>query len=486
MRASLAALLVLGVVMAGCFGGGGGGKQEGPSATLTGTPTGADGKPVQASFTYAPANPRVGETVAFTAKVANLGELTVRSYDWTWGDGGKGSGATAQHAFDAAGAVQVRLEVTTSDGRAVRATRELFVLNAGDPVPGNGTQPGGAPPAVPGRFVCGGAEVVEANETFGTDDSLPAFAWLTLKTGSRFAVAWTSESATTGSLTYSIANQTPVTVTEAVPTRLHLIVVDGLAEGRTLCFQASMGGATTPLHAVRTVNAMTAFAPEAGRGLYTMNLLVVSNELGDAAEVAGGVAAYARRLWDATDGWVRTGAVLVVEADPSHSNAGWPCFFVAVPQACQNVFDVVVTNAAAPQGAASTYRQGIRDRDAAIWMNQYHQAMPGPLSLDDFGAVLLHEMGHYAFDMEDLYGDNTVVTTECYDSQTGISIMAGSRDATEFDDPVATCPNQPAGYTTSWEFLQGQFTQVASRPQGPVAGPEGDGGVFLARTYRAL
>jgi hypothetical protein len=266
---------------------------------------------------------------------------------------------------------------------------------------------------------------------------------------------------------------------------VHLFVADNVPEGATLCFTASMGGTTTATHAVRLVNGMTAYTDAAPHGAYVENLLVLNNDGGDLSEVEAGVERFAQMTWDATDGWVRAGAVLVVSGDYLHHNVGWPsCYLVAIPGACTNVFDVVVTLGASPQGAASTYRQGIRDASAAIWMNLDQQALPGPVQYDDFGAVLTHENGHYAFDMADLYGDNTVITSECYDSASGISIMAGSRDATEFDDPAAPCPNQPGGYTTSWQLLQGQFPQVEDRPDGPMAGPSGNGGLFFQRTYR--
>lgn len=493
MRVQTAAVLLVGLLTAGCFGGGGGGKDGGEGEESgTSSPSGsatASGK-TAATFSWDPTVPRTGEEVTFTGSVSNLGKRTVDSWGWTWGDGDKGTGSPATHTFSEAGEWTVKLSVLLSDGRTLTKSQPVFVLNPGqEGTPGsNETGEEGPAPPPPGEFLCGGTPVNETYATHGTDDSLPAFAWATLKTGFRFAVVWSSETPSTGSLSYSLDDGPQRTVTETVPTRLHLLVIEGLTEGRTLCFTASMGGTTTPLHAVRTVNAMTSFVPGTPHGSYSMNFLVLSDEQGDQAEVEAGLVRYGDLLWDATDGWVRAGAVLLVQSDAVHGNVGWPTCYLAggITALCDNLFDVLVTNAAAPQGAASTYRQGIRDPDAAMWMNQYHQAMPGPLSLDDFGAVLTHEVGHYAFDMADLYGDNTVVTSECYDSSTGISIMAGNRDATEFDDPVTPCPNQPAGYKTSWELLQGQFQAVTSRPTGPDQGPTGNGDTFLTRTYRGV
>lgn len=476
------------LLLAGCFGGGGGKDPSGGSTSATastsGPPASAGGATL--GFTWSPALPTLGQNVTFTGTVKGLGERSVDSWAWVWGDGSRNStGSPAWHTFAAAGDRSVRLNVLLSDGRTLSKTQTVLVLST----PGTGSTGNGSalPPPLPaGEFDCAGTLVTEASETFGADEALPQLSWAVLKTGFRFAVAWTSESPVAGTLTYTIGKQDQRTVTETVPTTNHLIVVDGLDENRTLCFTVGSGGQESPLHAVRTVNAMTSFRPGAPHGTYTLNLMVLSNEMGDAAEVRAGLEQYNRLLWDATDGWVRTGAMILVEGDPLHGNLGYGCYFAGVTGACNNVYDAVVTNDADPRGAASTYRQGIRERAAAMWMNQYHQAMPGPLQLDDLGAVLVHELGHYAFDMADLYGDSTVLTSECYDASTGVSIMAGNRDASEFDDAATPCANQPSGYTTSWELAQGQFKQLPDRPAGPDKGPEGDGGIVLFSAYKLL
>ena len=489
MRTTAAVVLLLAAVLAGCFGGGGKGGAD-PDPSPSGAPpvpvgsstsTAAPGKPA-VTFTWTPTTPRVGQEVAFTATARNVGDAKVTSAAWTFGDGGEGAGMRANHTYAKPGDWAVRLTARLSDGKTLASSASLFVLNNAptEPAAPNATAPPAAPPGV---FDCAGQTVTEPHETFGTDDTLPAMAWAALKTGFRFAAAWSSESATTASLTYKVG-LTERTLTETVPTTVHLFVADNLPEDATLCFTATMGGATTALHAVRLANGPTAFTNSTPHGTYTTNYLVLNNDGGDLSDVESGVARFAQMTWDATDGWVRVGAVLVVSGDYLHHNVGWPtCYLTAVPAACSNVFDVLVTLGADPRGAASTYRQGIREPSAAMWMNLYQQAVPGSLSLDSFGWVLAHENGHYAFDMVDLYGDSTVITTECYDAATGISIMAGSRDSNEFDDPAAPCTNQPAGYKTSWQLAQGQFVQLPNRPHGPDPGPEGDGGLLLVRTY---
>lgn len=485
MGLRVAVLLLLLVAAAGCFGGAPDAPKPGDQST--GSVTGTSSAPGAAAvgFTWTPQYPQVGHEVTFTGTTSNLDPDAVDAWGWTWGDGNSSTGSPVMTSFDRAGDWTVVVNALLSDGRTLSASKVVFVLGGGESIP-NATEDPAPPP--PGEFLCDGQPVVEPHETFGTDDALPALSWLTLKTGYRFAVLWSSEQATTGSLTYSVANGTARTVTETVPTRLHMLVIDGLPEHRTLCFTVTMGGVTTPLHAVRTVNGPTGFQPGAPHGTYTLNLLTLVNEQGDLAEVEAGLSDYAKRLWDATDGWVRAGAMPVLVNNFPEHNSGWvTCYIVTTPGLCNQVYDVMFTNDAAPQGAASTYRKGLSDPRAAIWMNQYHQAFPGPLSLDDTGAVLLHEVGHYAFNMDDLYGDPVVPDSQdCDIPSLSMSIMGGSRSSTEFDDEVHPCPTQPSSYTPSWTLLRGEFREIPDRTTDPLKGPDGDGGLFLQRTYRFI
>ena len=492
---ALAIALVGALLVAGCFGGGGkgGGGGGDPSSSTSGSASTGPAGPIKARFSWTPDYPRAGANVTFTGAVDGLGNGKVSSYAWDWGDGKTGSGAVAKHAFDASGEWKVTFKATLGDGRTLSQVRPVLVLAPGqaEPIPPGGNGTAGPPPPPPGKFTCpgpGGAVAVEEPfDTFGVDESLPNLAWAALKTGFRFAVAWSSESPTTGSLTYTVANGTPQTVSETLPTRAHLLVLDGLPVGKALCFTVTEGGTTTALHAVRLANAMTSFQEGSPHGAYTMNSLVLVNELGDLAEVQEGVDDYADRLWDATDGWVRAGATLIIVNDPAHHNAGWvTCYVITLgPPLCTQVYDVLFTNDAAPQGAASTYRRGVHEPRAAIWMNQYHQAMPGPVSMDDTGSVLTHEMGHYIFDMDDLYGDPVVPDSQdCDVPGLSISIMGGPREATEFDDEVNRCPTQPSGYVPSWTLMRAEFPRIPDRTTEPLDGPDGNGGLHLQRTYR--
>lgn len=443
-------------------------------------------------FTWTPEFPRSGEGVRFQATATGLAGRTIDTWAWDFGDNGTGKGPTLTHAFRQADEHTVVLRALASDGSTLQAVHRIFVLAPGQATPPS-TRPNGTavpvadlgPQPLPTTFLCPDGNVTEPSSTFGRADGPPGLAWAVLKTGFRLAVGWTTEQPTAGSLSYVVAGSSVTRVDETVPTRLHLIVVDGLPVGKDLCFQATGG----PWHGVHLANAMTAFEPAEPHGTYTMNLMAIVNEGGDVAEVEEGMDRYAEMLWDATDGWVRAGASFIVVGDYLHHNSGWPTCYIggSLPGACANFYDVVVTEAAVPQGAASTYRQGIRDDDAAMWMNMHWQAVPGPLSLDDFGAVLLHEVGHYAFDMDDLYGDPVVPDSQgCDLPEWSMSIMGGSRDATEFDDEVHPCPTQGSDYVPSWTLMRGEFPEIADRTGDPLEGPAGHGGQHVRQTFRAL
>ena len=80
------------------------------SVTVTG-----DGPPpppppggLNANFTFSPANPQAGQSVAFNGSSAtgNIG-----AYSWQFGDGGTASGATVAHTFATSGSYSVTLTV---------------------------------------------------------------------------------------------------------------------------------------------------------------------------------------------------------------------------------------------------------------------------------------------------------------------------------------------------------------------------------------
>ncbi|HET6403543.1 MAG TPA: hypothetical protein VFH78_02755 [Candidatus Thermoplasmatota archaeon] len=354
--------------------------------------------------------------------------------------------------------------------RAAWLLASVFLL-AMAPLPASGA------PAVGTDSTCGTGAPVTATHGAG-DPALPSLVYAALKTGFRVVVAWETDAPEVGRLRYALDGGATTTVSETVPRTSHVFVIDGLPLHRSFCFTPlhADGSPAASQHAIKTRNAMNAHD---GTG-YTMNLLVLANEQSALAQVEFGLDDYAELLYDSTDGHVRPGRHIILFGDLEHHNAGWvACYLVTAP-GCTQWYDVIFTNDAAPQGAASTYLDGIQNRRAAIWMNWYWQA--GLVNLgDEVGNVLMHEVGHYAFGMLDLYGGSL----NCWDAQKGLSIMGASRSATEFDDEINRCPDEPtiSNYAPSYPRLRARFPLVPDR-QGVIdEGPFGVGPQYARHTF---
>lgn len=362
------------------------------------------------------------------------------------------------------------------------------VSNVRDPRPVRGEEPG-----------CPGAAPEELTRTAGRGDAaLPDLTWAALKTGFRAVVAWQSELPSIGSLTVRADGGPEVALIDRGPRILHLFVLDDLPVGAVLCFVASDGERTSAPHALHLANAMNAY--DAATGTYSVNLLVLVNEnVATGAVIAAGLDRYAEKLYDATDGHVRSGQVITVHAEITRHHSGWHSCHVAFAlvdedaPTCNRVFDVVWTHDIQPTAAALTYIDGIRDPKEAIWMNAMFEAPPHSAAVNperhvhEVGSVLLHELGHYAFGAFDLY-TTLGVGPDCFDPVTGISIMGADRDATEFDDEVNRCPNEAAigGYVPSWTRLRARFPHVPDRLGAPLPGPVGDGGLHTRALFSPI
>jgi hypothetical protein len=338
------------------------------------------------------------------------------------------------------------------------------------------------PPPEPEKnvFDCNGQRIVEAHATHGEDTNLSGMSWAVLKTGFRFAVAWQSTGMEAGTLRYQVGGKPWQEARELAPRDTHLIVLDGLTEGETLCFEVVSGAAKSAMHAVRLGNAMNAYDE-----VYTLNLLVLANEGSDPGNLVKGMVDYGNILFDSTDGHVRAGRTIIITNDALHHNSGWASCYVAFlvlngnTPTCNRVFDAIFTNDAYPGGAASTYLDGIEDPKAAIWMNWVWQGTPTGISLDRPGLVLTHELGHYVFGMQDMY-----TSGECWNAALELSIMGSNRNANEFDDRHNRCPNagQLSGYEPSWESARKRFPELPDRDS-IDPGPAGDGGVHMVHLY---
>lgn len=100
------------------------GATNSTSQTVTVT---APNQPPVASFTFSPANPNPGDTVAFDASPSADPDGSIVSYSWNFGDGNTGSGVTVTHAYSTAGTYTVTLTVTDDKGATATAQKTIQV-----------------------------------------------------------------------------------------------------------------------------------------------------------------------------------------------------------------------------------------------------------------------------------------------------------------------------------------------------------------------
>lgn len=334
----------------------------------------------------------------------------------------------------------------------------------------------------------------DAATTAGVGDAVFSdLAFAATKTGFRAVVAWTTPEAAASELQFSLDGAGAWRVRLPGSGTLHAYVLDGLPVGGTLCFRAVADGMAGEWHALRLANAE--HARDAASGAHTIHLLAfVSESSAHEALVLAGLDVYAQRLFDATDGHVRSGLVLALALDPRRANAGGRLSCVDLggwvilqtrADLCDVAPDLVFSHDNAVGAAANARMDGIRSRDGRIFVNALVETTaPLVASAQELGSVLAHEMGHYAFGMPDLYTSGP----DCYDPTTRVSLMGASREAVELDDDVARCPNEAhlPGYVPSWRYLRERFPDVPDRPTGPRPGPSGDGGAHRVALLRAL
>lgn len=365
--------------------------------------------------------------------------------------------------------------------------RFRFTLDGSDP---NVDSPG-ARPAPPPTDPCPPHPAGEETQTSGAGDPrMPSLTWMATKTGSRAVVVWEGVRGLS-ELVYTV-NGGVVQISRVVSaTATHVHVVDGLPVGGVLCFKAREVEGVGPLavsgwHALRLRNAMNAY--DEADGSYSLNLLVVLNEAPWArADVERALDAFATRLWDATDGHVRAGRILLLVDDYERHNSGLWCWIARLSApGCSFAADVVFVHEVPPYAAGMANVDGIQSATAAIWMNNVFEATPvleaSPEA--EVAPVLLHELGHYAFGMADLYA-SLVDVGGCLDEANDLSVMTSRRAYTEFDSAATPCPNAAEidGYVPSWTLLRERFPRVPERIGAPDPGPLGEGGAYSRSTF---
>ena len=85
--------------------------------------------PQAANFTFSPTSPSINQSILFSAQQMGAPVLDAR-FDWTFGDGSTGSGATVTKAFARAGTYAVSLRVTNAGGQTAATSRTVTVSAA--------------------------------------------------------------------------------------------------------------------------------------------------------------------------------------------------------------------------------------------------------------------------------------------------------------------------------------------------------------------
>ena len=100
--------------------------------------TGAD---PTASFSFSPTQPAVNDLVSFNAAQSRPASgRTITSYQWDFGDGTSGNGATTSHAYARGASFTVTLTVTDDVGRVGTAVQTVTVTAVGAQIPTAGTR----------------------------------------------------------------------------------------------------------------------------------------------------------------------------------------------------------------------------------------------------------------------------------------------------------------------------------------------------------
>jgi PKD repeat protein len=103
-------------------------NDRGRSASVTQFVTvGAGQLPSNVAFTVSPAQPALNELVTFVATAQAAPGRQITSYEWTFGDGERGTGQSTTHRFTRTGTFVVNLTVTDDAGKTASASQTVVV-----------------------------------------------------------------------------------------------------------------------------------------------------------------------------------------------------------------------------------------------------------------------------------------------------------------------------------------------------------------------
>jgi hypothetical protein len=379
---------------------------------------------------------------------------------------------------------------------AIAAVSTALVLAVGMPLAGAAT---------PGGSLSGTAMSVASTSASGPFKDVVGFA---TKTGFRGVIAWSADKPVAGKVRYGTSPGALISyaIAPGAPDTAQLVIIDGLTIGQTYYYvvRDQLTGTESAVKSFKAANAYNNY--DAAAGAYTMNLLVqldsqsAPDELQpdmSIKDIAQAINVTAERYYDATDGNVRIGQVIVTDtvADNGPTTPGYlAADFVSVCETPLNKADVLVTTGMPMD--SHTFGYHIADPCGPVYVGREAQ-LGAPWTGDlHFGYVTTHELSHYSLGAPDLY-DGTGTGTgavgaaaDCRNLAWDGSLMhntggwvGGRWELTELDrnQILTPCPHGTEPYT--WDTMRSRYTNV------PVAGvpqdmfndiPRGnpDGGAF--------
>ena len=270
------------------------------------------------------------------------------------------------------------------------------------------------------------------------------------------------------------------------PDTAGMAIAEGLTPGSTYYWEAEdlLSGEKSDIKSFTATNAYNDW--DATAGTYTIDVLVqidteslpqdVPHDLA-LKDISQGVSIWAERLYDALDGYVRIGNVLVTDtnldysANQNNPPAGSP------PRVCEegNFADVLVQTGV-PFDSHTWSGWAISNPCISFYVGRIGQLVVpwGDIGTAEdlhFGGVAAHEMMHYAFNAPDLYTTediNDPRSSGCWNLDWDGSLMhnsgawTGSRwELTELDrnQAITPCDHQFSN-TWTWPELRKRYVNV--------------------------
>lgn len=307
------------------------------------------------------------------------------------------------------------------------------------------------------------------------------------KTGFRGIVAWQASAPVLATVHYGTSpTALTLTATTQAPDSAGMLVLEGLAEGRLYYWQVEdlITGQRSVVKSFASTNAYTEWTGSA----YTIDLVVQvdSNALPDAVphdlglnDIGAGMNIFAERIYDATDGLVRIGNILITDTNVDYA-ANVPGNPATVTRVCTptNYADTLVQTSMPFD--SHTYGYAIADACRQFYLGRIGQLVYEWQDDMHVGYVAAHEVGHYAFGAPDLYDLSTAVAlpSGCANDAWDGSLMnnAGDWDATahrwrltELDrNPTLTPCDHSNNAAYTWDTLRSRYLNVPLRPDGPI------------------